>query len=149
MKVFIGADHNGFEMKKQLAEFLKRSGYEIVDEGDKKLKPEDDFPQFAGRVVSAMLASDEADPKGILICGSGQGMVMAANRYKGIRASLVWDVEEARLSRNDDNSNILCLPSSLIDARTAEVITNVWLNTPFAAAPRFKRRLQQLDELTS
>lgn len=148
MKIFLGADHNGFEMKRQLAEFLKRSGYEVVDEGDKKLAPEDDFPQFAARVVTAMLASDEEDPRGILICGSGQGMVMAANRYKGIRASLVWDVEEARLSRNDDNSNILCLPSSLIDERTAEVITNVWLNTPFAAAPRFKRRLAELDELT-
>lgn len=149
MKVFIGADHNGFELKRQLAEFLRRSGYEVVDEGDKKLAPEDDFPQFAGRVVSAMLASDEDDPKGILICGSGQGMVMAANRFKGIRASLVWDVEEARLSRNDDNANILCLPSSLIDTRTAEVITNVWLKTPFAAAARFKRRLKELDELTS
>lgn len=146
-KIFIGADHNGFELKKHLTGFLQRSGYEVVDEGDKKLAPDDDFPQFAGRVTSAMLASDEPDPKGILICGSGQGMVMAANRTKGIRASLVWDVEEARLSRNDDDANILCLPSSLIDTRTAEIIANVWLNTPFAAAPRFKRRLAQLDEL--
>lgn len=147
MKVYIGADHNGFELKKHLSEFLRRSDYEVVDEGDKKLSPDDDFPQFAGRVVSAMKASDEADPKGILICGSGQGMCIAANRNKGIRASLVWDVEEARLSRNDDNANILCLPSSLIDERDAEIIANVWLKTPFANAPRFVRRLNQLDEI--
>lgn len=146
MKVYLGADHNGFELKKHLTDFLRRSGYEVVDEGDKQLKPDDDFPQFAGRVVSAMLASDEDDPKGILICGSGQGMCMAANRVKGVRASLVWSVEEARLSRNDDNANILCLPASLVDQRAAEVITDVWLRTPFAAAPRFIRRLKQLDE---
>lgn len=147
MKVYIGADHNGFELKKHLSEFLRRSDYEVVDEGDKKLSPDDDFPQFAGRVVSAMKASDEADPKGILICGSGQGMCIAANRNKGIRASLVWDVEEARLSRNDDNANILCLPASIIDERAAEIIANVWLKTPFANAPRFKRRLAEIDEL--
>lgn len=146
MKIYLGADHNGFEMKAGLAEFLSRLGWEVIDEGNAKLNPDDDFPQFAERVVTAMLASDENDPKGILICGSAQGMVMAANRHKGIRASLVWDVEEARLSRNDDNANILCLPSRIIDQRTAEIITNVWLKTPFAEAPRFKRRLAQLDE---
>lgn len=146
MKIFIGADHNGFDLKKHLKGFLERSGYEVVDEGDKQLKPEDDFPEFAAKVVTAMKASDEEDPKGILICGSGQGVAMAANRNKGIRASLVWDVEEARLSRNDDNANILCLPARIIDERTAEIVTNVWLNTPFAGAPRFKRRLNQLDE---
>jgi ribose 5-phosphate isomerase B len=72
---------------------------------------------------------------------------MAANRFKGIRASLVWSVEEARLSRNDDDANILCLPASLIDQRTAEVVTHIWLKTPFAGAARFKRRLAELDEM--
>lgn len=148
MKIFIGADHNGFEMKRKLTEFLERSGYEVIDEGNDKFNPDDDFPQFAARVVTAMLASGEDDPKGILICGSAQGMVMAANRFKGIRASLVWDTEEARLSRNDDNANIICLPSRIVDQRQAEIVTNIWLKTPFAAAPRFKRRLAQLDELT-
>jgi ribose 5-phosphate isomerase B len=147
MKIYIGADHNGFELKKNLAELLRRGGYEVVDEGDKALKPEDDFPQFAGRVVAAMLASDEQDPKGILICGSGQGMCIAANRFKGIRASVVWDVEEARMSRNDDDSNVLCLPSRMLDEKQAEAITMAWLNTPFAGASRYKRRIKELDEL--
>src|SRR5687767_2052601 len=111
MKIYIGADHNGFEMKSLLLEELTAGGYSVVDEGDKELRPEDDFPQYASRVVMAMKSSDDPDPRGILICGSGQGMCMAANRYKGIRASLVWSVDEAHASRNDDDANVLCLPA--------------------------------------
>jgi ribose 5-phosphate isomerase B len=147
-KVFIGADHNGFDLKKRLSEFLRKHGYEVVDEGDKQLDPDDDFPQIAGRVVSAMLASDEADPKGIIICGSGQGVCMAANRFRGIRASLVWNESEARSSRHDDDANVLCLAArELPDFDTATKLTETWLNTPFSHIPRYKRRLRQLDEL--
>jgi RpiB/LacA/LacB family sugar-phosphate isomerase len=147
MKIYIGADHNGFEFKKQLTEALRRSGYEVIDEGDGQLDPKDDFPQFAGRVVAAMLADSDDESKGILICGSGQGMCMAANRFKGIRASLVWDLKEARMARNDDDSNVLCLPARILEIKDAEAIVNTWLSTPFAAATRFKRRIKELDEL--
>lgn len=147
MKIYIAADHNGFEMKKQLTDFLERSGHEMIDEGDKSLQPEDDFPQFAGRAVSAMLSSGEHEPKGILICGSGQGMCIAANRFKGIRACLCHDMHEARTARNDDDSNVLCLSARLTTAKQAEPIITAWLNTPFAGAPRFKRRIQELDQL--
>jgi len=147
MKIYIGADHAGFELKNKLADFLRRSGHEVVDEGDSKLQPEDDFPQFAGRVVNAMLSGDEHDPKGVLICGSGQGMCIAANRFKGIRAVLCHDMHEARLARNDDDSNVLCLSGRMLTAKQAEPIISAWLNTPFAGAPRFKRRLQELDRL--
>ena len=146
MKIYLGADHNGFEFKKQIADFLQRSGYEVVDEGDMSLDQDDDFPQFAGRVVSNLLA-DKSDAKGILICGSGQGMCIAANRFKGIRASLCWNLEEARASRNDDNSNVLCLSARSTKLEDTEAIISTWLTTPFAGAPRFKRRIQQLDEL--
>lgn len=147
MKIFIGADHNGFDMKAVLVEDLARSGYEVIDEGDKKLKPDDDFPQFSERVVLAMRASDDPDARGILICGSGQGMCIAANRFKGIRAALVWNEHEARAARNDDDSNVLCLPARSVNAKQAVSITHAWLQTAFAAAPRFKRRIKQLDEL--
>lgn len=147
MKIYIGADHNGFEYKNKLADYLHRSGYEVVDEGDTQLKPEDDFPQFASRVAQALRADGSSDARGILICGSGQGMCMAANRYRGIRAALCWDQEEARAARNDDDSNILCLSARALDFRTTVSIVHTWLMTPFAGAPRFKRRLQQLDEL--
>lgn len=147
MKIYIGADHNGFEFKKQIADFLERSGYEVVDEGDTALDPADDFPQFAGRVVNNLLA-DKADGKGILICGSGQGMCMAANRFKGIRASLCWNLEEARASRNDDDSNVLCLSARSMKLDDVEAVITTWLATPFAGADRFKRRIKELDELS-
>lgn len=147
MKIYIGADHNGFILKAELFTWLKHAGYEIADEGDAKLQSDDDFPQFASRVVSTMLASDDKDVRGILICGSGQGMCMAANRFRGIRASLCWDASEARMSRNDDNANVLCLPARIIKAGQAESILRVWLTTPFAGASRFVRRIKELDEL--
>jgi ribose 5-phosphate isomerase B len=147
MKIFLGADHNGFEMKARLAAALSAAGHKIADEGDRELKPEDDYPVFAAKVVQMVLAAGDPDARGILICGSGQGMCIAANRFKGIRASLCWDVEEARAARNDDDSNVLCLPARFIDERTALSIAEAWLATPFAGAPRFSRRIKQLDEL--
>jgi ribose 5-phosphate isomerase B len=147
MKIYIGADHNGYEMKAELLRQLSNAGYDIVDSGDKQLNPTDDFPQFASKVVAALKASDDKDAKGILICGSGQGMCMAANRYKGIRASLVWNIEEARASRNDDDSNILCLPARYINIDQAVKLAEAWLETPFAGAARFKRRIAAIDKL--
>lgn len=147
MKLYIGADHNGFTLKHRLVDYLTRSGYEVVDEGDEKLDPNDDFPQFAAKVVAALKTSDDPEAKGILICGSGQGMCMAANRYKGIRASLVWDVDEARMSRNDDDANILCLPARVVKEADVERIVRAWLTTGFAGASRFKRRIKEMDDL--
>jgi ribose 5-phosphate isomerase B len=147
MKIYLGADHNGFDMKARLGEFLRRAGYEVFDEGDKRLDPVDDYPQFAARTVAAIKASDDSDPRGILICGSGQGMCIAANRYRGIRASLCWDEAEARAARNDDDSNVLCLPARSIRINQAEAITKTWLDTAFAGAPRFVRRIKEIDSL--
>ncbi len=148
MKIYLGADHNGFERKAQLTEYLQKNGYEVVDEGGGEKQPEDDFPQFAGRVVQAMRGDeDPAQARGILICGSGQGMCIAANRFKGMRAALAFDQEEARASRNDEDSNILCLSSRYLDFDQTISIIHTWLMTPFAGAPRYKRRIQELDEL--
>ncbi len=147
MKIYIGSDHNGFAFKQELTAHLRRSGYEVEDGGNKVHDPEDDFPQFAGRVIAALKTDDDDDSRAILICASGQGMCMAANRYKGIRASLCWDVDEARAARNDDDSNVLCLPSRYIPINDAETIVSAWLKTAFAGAPRFKRRIRELDEL--
>ena len=148
-KIFIGADHNGFELKATLTEFLQRGGYEVIDCGDTEKHPDDDFPQFASKVVKAMEGDPSFNVKGILMCGSGQGMCMAANRFKGVRASLVWDAAQARNTRNDNNSNILCLPADLLedDEPAWQGIIATWLNTPFAGAPRYVRRNAQLDEI--
>jgi ribose 5-phosphate isomerase B len=147
MRIYIGADHNGYDYKQQLVAYLKRAGYEVIDEGDGRRDPEDDFPQFAGRVIQAMRGDSEPFARGILICGSGQGMCMAANRFKGVRAALAWDQEEARAARNDDDSNVLCLSARYLDFDKTVSIVHTWLMTPFAGAPRFKRRIQEMDEL--
>ena len=148
MKIYLGADHNGFEYKQKLADLLINAGHEVIDDSANKLNSEDDFPQFAGKVVNDLLAANDPNARGILICGSGQGMCMAANRFRGIRASLCWNIEEARAARNDDDSNVLCLAARYLSIEETEEITNVWLATPFAGAPRFERRIRQLDELT-
>jgi ribose 5-phosphate isomerase B len=147
VKIYIGADHNGFAYKKKIVDFLVRSGHEIVDSGDVSLNLEDDFPQFASKVVNDLKSDKDPEAKGLLICGSGQGMCMAANRYKGIRASLCWNVEEARSARNDDDSNILCLSARYSDLMDVEAIITTWLSTPFAGASRFTRRIKELDSL--
>jgi ribose 5-phosphate isomerase B len=147
MKIYIGADHNGFVFKQQLSQYLRQGGYDVVDDGNKTLDPLDDYPQFAGRVVASLLASGEQNSSGILICGSGQGMCIAANRFKGIRAALCWNVEEARASRNDDDCNVLCLSSRYLSLDETMPIVTAWLSTPFAGASRFKRRIRELDEL--
>lgn len=147
MKIYMGADHNGFELKKQVGQALSRAGFDVVDEGDTELKPDDDFPVFAARVVHAMRASEDDDPRGLLICGSGQGMCIAANRFKGIRASLVWEPGEAHAARNDDDSNVLCLPARSVTVNEAIKIAEKWLATPFAGAARYKRRIKELDQL--
>jgi ribose 5-phosphate isomerase B len=147
MRIYIGSDHNGFAYKQQLADFLRRSGHEVIDEGDQTLEPGDDFPLFAGKTVQGLLGDTDPEARGILICGSGQGMCIAANRFKGIRASLCWNLAEARSSRNDDDSNVLCLSASQTDFEAAQAIVTAWLATPFAGAERFVRRIKQLDEL--
>ncbi len=148
MRIYLGADHNGFEYKQQIADYLRNSGHEVIDDSNLMLDPSDDFPVFAGKVVQNMFADSDKQARGILICGSGQGMCMAANRFKGIRASLCWNLDEARSARNDDDSNVLCLSSNYIDLTAAQSIIAVWLVTPFAGAERFVRRLKELDELT-
>ena len=145
MKIYIGADHNGYGLKNKLVDYLKRAGYDVVDEGDDHLDPDDDFPVFAARVATAVLSSEDPDPRGMLLCGSGQGVCMAVNRFKGIRGSLCWDQTSAREARNDDDANVLCLPAKLLESSDANVIVETWLNTPFANAPRFMRRIKEMD----
>lgn len=150
MKIYLGADHNGFAMKEDVFAYLAKHGYEVEDIGDRQLDPADDFPEFAQMAALKVLGETDKDPRAILLCGGGQGMAMAANRFRGIRASVVWDAYEAKMTRNDNDSNILCLPSRILEDDEAawKGIIETWLGTPFAAAARFKRRNAQIDELS-
>lgn len=150
MKIFLGADHQGFQLKDDVFAYLSKRGYDVTDVSNKQLDPDDDFPQFAQMAAIKVLGEDEkTDPRAILICGGGQGMCMAANRFRGIRASVIWDAYEAKMTRNDNNSNILCLPSRVLaeDENRWQDIIDTWLDTKYAAAPRFNRRNADLDNI--
>lgn len=147
MKLFIGADHNGYDLKATLKDYLERGGYEVFDEGDSEKHPDDDFPQFAAAVVHAMAADPSAEVRGILVTSGGQGMAMAANRFKGIRACVGWNQDTVRDARNDNDANILCLPAKEHDFEAVVGVLQTWLITPFCGAPRYKRRIEMLDEL--
>jgi len=150
MKIFLGADHQGFHLKEKVMAYLAKRGYDVEDVGGKVLDPNDDFPLFAQAVALKVLGSEDSDPRGILICGGGQGVAMAANRYKRIRASVIWDAYEAKMTRYDNDSNVLCLPARVFaeqDDGVWEGVVETWLNTEFADAVRFRRRNAELDEL--
>ena len=148
MKIFLGSDHNGFHMKEHVFAYLAKHGYDVHDVGDSVPDPQDDFPEFA-QAAALKVLGEEDESRAILLCGGGQGMAMAANRFRGIRASVIWDAFEAKMTRNDNDSNVLCLPSRILEDDDAawQGIIETWLNTPFAAATRYKRRNAQLDEL--
>lgn len=149
MKVFIGSDHAGYHLKEQVEAHLVKAGYDVEDVGNNALDPADDYPQFAFLAATKLLGSEDPDARAILLCGGGQGMAIAANRIRGIRAVVVWDETEARMSRNDNDANVLALPARILekDAAKAFAITDIWLKTEFSKAERHARRLREIEEV--
>ena len=145
MKIYIGADHRGFKLKAILADFLRGLGYEVVDLGDDKYDENDDYPDFAGAVVRRVI--EEPESRGILICGSGVGVDVAANKFKGIRSALAFNFDQARASRNDEDANVLSLAGDFLSEEDAKKIIEVWVKTPFSGEERHKRRLQKISDL--
>ena len=151
MRVYLGADHQGFYLKNKIRDYLTKAGYQITDYSSEEFNPDDDFPQYAQAAAKRVV--DEADDTdvAILICGGGQGMAMAANRIKGVRAIVASTVEDARYGRNDNDANVLCLPARILDKSWNEPvwrdIVDTFLTTPFAGAERYIRRNRELDEL--
>jgi ribose 5-phosphate isomerase B len=149
MKVYLGSDHRGFALKEKIFAYLSSRDIDVEDVGDQTLDPDDDFPQFAYAAAVKIIGSDDKDPRAILLCGGGQGMAMAANRMRGIRAAVIWDEEEAKMARHDNDSNVLCLPARVIqdDDKLWQDIIDAWLKEPFANSARYIRRNRQLDEV--
>jgi ribose 5-phosphate isomerase B len=149
MNIFIGADHGGFYLKEKIEAHLVKAGHTIEDVGDKVLDPHDDYPQFAFAAATKVLGSEDADPRAIIICKGGQGVAIAANRIRGIRAVVIDDVIEAKMARNDNNSNVLCLPARTLEQDEAKTfdIVDTWLKTPFSGAERHVRRLREIEEI--
>lgn len=148
MKIYFGSDHGGFNLKQLLVHYFGvKRGLDVEDVGGKKLDPKDDYPQFAQIAVSKLIDDKNDESRAILVCRGGQGMAIAANRYKGIRAAVCWDENSAKKSREDNNSNILCLPADILSVDEAKDIVHAWLRTPFSRAPRHQRRIQEIDDL--
>lgn len=145
MLIYIGADHRGFKFKEALKIFLKEKGREIVDCGNERYEEDDDYPDFA-KAVAEKVAENPDENCGILICRSGVGVDIVANKFKGVRSALVSNPEQARLSRNDDDTNILSLAADFLNENEAKEIAGVWLETPFSGEENHKRRLQKIEE---
>jgi ribose 5-phosphate isomerase B len=146
MLIYIGADHQGFKLKEALKGFLKNKGYEVVDLGNDHYDENDDYPDFAAKVAKAV-SDDPENRRGILICRSGAGVDIVANRFKGVRSVLAISPDQVYLSRNDDDTNVLSLASEFINEETAQKVVLTWLTTPFPGEEKHKRRLQKISNL--
>ncbi len=144
--IFIGSDHGGYKLKEDLKKYLKKLKHEFVDVGPEKFVKDDDYPLYSKKVTDGVRKDLEKN-KGILICRSGHGVCIAANKAKGIRAALVWNEEVAKHSKRDDDANVLCLPSDFISTEAAEDAVRIWLKTPFTFEERHIKRLKQVKEL--
>jgi ribose 5-phosphate isomerase B len=147
MKIYIGTDHRGFELKNKLSDWLSSEGHDIEDCGAHELNQEDDYPDFA-KEVSRKVA-DEVESRGIVICGSGAGVEIVANKIKGIRCSIGFDKEQVRKARTDDNINILALASDYLDFEKAKDLISIFLETEFDPSENHTRRIQKISNLES
>jgi ribose 5-phosphate isomerase B len=144
VRVALGADHRGFALKEELKRWLAARGHEVVDLGPESADRVD-YPDYAFRVADAV-AGRRAD-RGILICSTGIGMSIAANKVQGVRAALVDSVRLARLSREHNDANVLCLGADIVSAAEARRIVGVWMKTEFAGG-RHARRVRKLERVS-
>ncbi|WP_248929362.1 ribose 5-phosphate isomerase B [Paenibacillus hamazuiensis] len=144
MKIAIGADHAGYRLKDELVGFIQSLGHEVKDFG--AFGPESvDYPDYASEVCGQVV-SGEAD-KGILICGTGIGMTIAANKIPGIRCALVHDLFSAKATREHNDSNVLSLGERVIGPGVAQEIVKIWLETEFSQGERHKNRVNKVKQL--
>lgn len=144
MRIAVGADHGGYRLKIQIVEFLKKLGHEVNDRGTHSEEPAD-YPDYA-RAVSQEIMLKQAD-RAVLICGSGVGACIAANKFPGMRAAICHDTFSAHQGVEDDNVNILCLGARVVGDELAKDIVKVWLSASFSGAERHRRRLSKVEEI--
>lgn len=142
--IYIGADHRGFQLKEEVKKFLAEKEYQFEDTGNFAYDPNDDYTDFA-KLVAEKVSEKPEKNKGILICGSGVGVDIAANKFKGIRSALADDIATAKQSREHDNTNVLSLPADEVDFELAEKIITTWLETPFSSGEKYKRRINKIE----
>jgi ribose 5-phosphate isomerase B len=144
MRVFLGSDHAGFELKEHLIGWLKANGHEPVDCGAYVYDAVDDYPPFCLRAAERTVA--EPGSLGIVICGSGNGEQIAANKVKGARAALVWNEDTATLAREHNDANVISIGARQHDVDTATRFVQLFLETHYSKEPRHTRRIRMLSE---
>ncbi len=147
MRVAIGADHGGYALKDELKTFLGSLGHEMIDVGAHTLDPADDFPDFT-KPLAESVASGQAD-RGIMICGSGVGASVAANKVRGIRASVCHDTYSAHQGVEHDDMNVLCLGARIVGIELARELAGAFLSAEYVPEERFQRRLDKVLDMES
>ncbi len=145
-QLYLGADHAGFALKEKLKKWLERKKILYQDMGNWTFEKNDDYPDFAEKVAKAVVKS-KGKSLGVLCCGSAQGMAIAANKVKGIRAVVPFSIKEAELSREHNDANVLCLSGWYFSPEKATALLEKFLNTPFSKAVRHRRRVRKVEEL--
>ena len=145
MRVVIGADHGGYVLKQELAKYLEAAGHEVVDAGAHNLEPLDDYPDFAKAVADGVASKDAQ--RGIMICGSGVGASVAANKIKGVRASVCHDTYSAHQGVEHDDMNVLCLGARVVGGELAREITTAFVSAEYSGEERHRRRLGKVLDM--
>lgn len=143
--VFIGADHRGFELKNRLFKRLSDEGYKVTDLGNNHLDLNDDYPDFALKVAEATIEDDKN--RGILLCGSGAGVDMVANKIEGVRSALAFNIKGAIQAREDEDANIITLSADNLDEQSAWEIVEAFLKTPFSGEQKDLRRIEKIKKI--
>jgi len=147
MRVYLGSDHAGYELKQHLVQWLTSAGHEPVDCGPHIYDAVDDYPPFILRAAERTAADPEA--LGIVIGGSGNGEAIAANKVKGVRAALAWSTQTAELGREHNNANVISVGARMHSLDEATKFVEVFINTPFSQDPRHIRRIDMISEYES
>lgn len=145
MQIYIGADHRGFELKEKIARWLFELKREFRDIGAETLDPHDDYTKYAEDVAS--LVAKNPGSRGVLLCGSGVGVEVVANKFDGIRASIGKDVFQVEAGRNDDDMNVLVIAADYTEEKEAKAMLIAFLETKFSGKERYEKRLQEIEEI--
>ena len=145
MKIALAADHNGFELKAIISEVLKKAGHAVLDVGPHSFDPLDDYPDYA-KILAKSVSEKESD-RGIMICGSGVGASVAANKVKGVRAAMCHDLYSAHQGVEHDDLNVLCLGSRIIGSEVARELVITFVNAEYTHEERHQRRLEKVLDM--
>ncbi len=145
MTIYLGADHRGYKLKELLKNFLSKRNYKFVDLGNYSYEKNDDYPDFAARVAAK--TSKNPEDRGVIICGSGVGVDIVANKFRKVRSVLGFSPAQVKAARSDDDVNILSLSADFSGKKEAVEMAEVFLKTPFKKALRFKRRLRKISKI--